>query len=322
VSGAGALGYLQRLAANEVDRPVGTIVYTAMLGPRGGIMCDLTITRLGEDRFWVVTGGAVGTHDIAWMRRHLPDDGSVSLVNRTSGLCCLGLWGPRARDVLAAVTESDVSNEAFPYMSARELFVGPVPVRALRISYVGELGWEIYAPAEFGGMLWDTLWEAGLAHGAVACGGGAYDSLRLEKGYRLWGQDIDEEHNAYEAGLGWAVRLGKGDFIGRDAAERIKAAGVTRRLCCLVADDPAAILVGKEPLLDGTRAVGYVTSAGYGATVGKSIAYGYLPVEYAEPGTVLSVWTGGRAEPFTVSAEPLFDPAMERLKDVRPAAVA
>jgi glycine cleavage system T protein len=322
VSGDGALAYLQRLAANEVDRPVGTIVYTAMLGPRAGIMCDLTITRLGEDRFWVVTGGAVGTHDIAWMRRHLPGDGSVSLVNRTSGLCCLGLWGPRARDVLASVTESDISNEAFPYMSARELFVGPVPVRALRISYVGELGWEIYAPAEFGGALWDTLWEAGAAFGAVACGGGAYDSLRLEKGYRLWGQDIDEEHNAYEAGLGWAVRLAKGDFIGREAAARIKETGVSRRLCCMVTEDPAAILAGKEPLLDGERPVGYVTSAGYGATVGKSVLYGYLPVEYAEPGTTLSVWTAGHAEPVVVSAEPLFDPAMERLKDVRPAAVA
>ena len=322
VSGEGALAYLQRLAANEVDRPVGTIVYTAMLGPRGGIMCDLTITRLGEDRFWVVTGGAVGTHDIAWMRRHLPADGSVSLVNRTSGLCCVGLWGPRARDVLASVTESDVSNEAFPYMSARELFVGAVPVRALRISYVGELGWEIYAPAEFGGALWDTLWEAGAAFGAVACGGGAYDSLRLEKGYRLWGQDIDEEHNAYEAGLGWAVRLAKGDFIGRDAAARIKEAGVSRRLCCLVTEDPAVVLVGKEPLLDGDRAIGYVTSAGYGATVGKSVLYGYLPVKYAEPGTTLSVWTDGHAEPVVVSAEPLFDPGMERLKDVRPAAVA
>jgi glycine cleavage system T protein len=322
VSGDGALAYLQRLAANEVDRPVGTIVYTAMLGPRGGIMCDLTITRLDADRFWVVTGGAVGTHDVAWMRRHLPGDGSVSVVNRTSGLCCVGLWGPRARDVLASVTESDVSNEAFPYMTARELFVGAVPARALRISYVGELGWEIYAPAEFGGALWDTLWEAGAASAAVACGGGAYDSLRLEKGYRLWGQDIDEEHNAYEAGLGWAVRLAKGDFIGRDAAARIKEAGVARRLCCLVTEDPAVILVGKEPLLDGERPVGYVTSAGYGATVGKSVLYGYLPVEYAEPGTALSVWTDGHAEPVVVSAEPLFDPAMERLKDVRPAAVA
>jgi glycine cleavage system T protein len=321
VTGPGALDYLQRLAANQVDRPIGTIVYTAMLGPRGGIMCDLTITRLDEETFWVVTGGAVGTHDIAWMRKHLPADGSVSLVNRTSGLCCLGLWGPRARDILAAVTEDDVANESFPYMRARELHVGAVPVRALRISYVGELGWEIYAAAEFGAMLWDEIWAAGAPRGLVACGGAAYDSLRLEKGYRLWGQDIDEEHNAFEAGLGWAVRLGKGDFIGRDAAARVEAEGVTRRLCCLVTEDPSVVLVGKEPLLDGDRAVGYVTSAGYGATVGRSILYGYLPVELSEAGTTLRVWSAGAAHAVQVMAEPLFDPAMERLKDV-PAAVA
>ena len=210
VHGPGALAFLQELAANDVDRPAGTIVYTAMCAPRGGIMCDLTITRLDEQRFLVVTGGAVGRHDIAWMSRHLPWDGSVVLEDKTSALCCIGLWGPRARDVLAALCEDDVSNEAFPYMAAREIHVGPVPVRALRISYVGELGWELYAPVEFGLTLWELLWEAGAGHGVVACGGAAYDSLRLEKGYRLWGQDIDEEHDPYEAGLGWAVRLEKG----------------------------------------------------------------------------------------------------------------
>ena len=289
-----------------------------MLSPRGGIMCDLTITRLAEDRFWVVTGGAVGKHDLAWMRRNLPADGSVSIHDRTSGLCCLGVWGPAARELVASVTEDDVSGEAFPYMSARELHIGYVPVRALRISYVGELGWEIYAPTEFGAALWDTLWAAGSAVGAVACGGGAYDSLRLEKGYRLWGQDIDEEHNPYEAGLGWAVRLGKGDFIGRDAAVRVKEAGVTRRLCCLVTDDPSVLLVGKEPVFDGERAVGYVTSAAYGATIGQSILYGYLPVALAEPGTRAGVHSEGARHGVTVVAEPLFDPGMERLKDLRP----
>jgi glycine cleavage system aminomethyltransferase T len=195
-----------------------------------------------------------------------------------------------------------------------------VPVRALRISYVGELGWEIYAPTEFGAELWDTLWRAGEPLGAVACGGAAYDSLRLEKGYRLWGQDIDEEHDPYEAGLGWAVRLGKGDFVGRDAAERIKADGVQRRLCCMVAEDPNRLFLGQEAILDGDRALGYVTSAGYGATVGESIVYGYLPVSHADPGTTLGVWSDGRAHPVTVTADPLFDPANERLKD--PAAQA
>jgi glycine cleavage system T protein len=315
VAGPGALRYLQHLAANDVDRAEGTVVYTAMLGPRAGIMCDLTITRLAEDRFLVVTGGAVGRHDIAWLRKNLPPDGSVHLEDRTSALCCIGLWGPRARDLLGELTADDISNEAFPYMTQRELHVGQVPVRALRISYVGELGWELYAPTEFGATLWDLLWEAGEPLGAVACGGGAYDSLRLEKGYRLWGADIDEEHDPYEAGLGWLVRLGKGDFLGRDAAQAIKEAGVTRRLCCLVTEDPAVRLTGKEPILDGASAAGYVTSAGYGATVGQSILYGYLPVALAEPGTRLTVYVEGALHPVTVSREPLFDPDNARLRD-------
>src|SRR3954465_4914791 len=281
VSGRGAGAYLQRLAANDVDRPVGTVVYTAMLGPRAGIMCDLTITRIDDERFWVVTGGAVGKHDLAWMRRNLPADGSVALHDRTSGLCCVGVWGPLARKLVQSVSEDDLGNEAFPYMSAREFHVGYVPVRGLRISYVGEFGWEIYAPTEFGAELWDTLWRAGEPLGAVACGGAAYDSLRLEKGYRLWGQDIDEEHDPYEAGLGWLVRLKKdAGFIGRDAAAAIKERGGERKLCCMIADDPARLLVGKEALLDGDRPLGYVTSAGYGATVRESILYGYPPLSH------------------------------------------
>jgi glycine cleavage system T protein len=317
VKGPGALRFLQRLAANDVDKPAGVIVYTAMLSPRGGIMCDLTITRLDEDRFWVVTGGAVGRHDVAWMRRNLPDDGSVVLTDLTSSLCCLGVWGPLARDLVGARSDDDLSNDALPYMRAGTLHIGHVPCRALRVSYVGELGWEIYAPAEFGRGLWDTLFEAGASVGAVACGGAAYDSLRLEKGYRLWGQDIDEEHNPYEAGLGWAVRLGKdADFIGRSAAAEIKERGVTRKLCCLVADDPAVMLVGKEPLLDRARAVGYVTSAGYGATLGESIAYGYLPIELSEPGAALAVHSAAAEHRVTVASEPRFDPEMSRLRDV------
>ena len=314
VSGPGAPAFLQRLAANDVDKPVGVIVYTAMLSPRAGIMCDLTVTRLDEERFWVVTGGAVGRHDIAWLRAHVPDDGSVTLTDLSSALCCVGVWGPLARELVGARTDDDLSA---PYMRAFELHIGHVRCRALRVSYVGELGWEIYAPSEFGRALWDTLWKAGRGVGAVACGGGAYDSLRLEKGYRLWGQDIDEEHDPFEAGLGWLVRLGKdAEFIGREAAAAIKERGVQRRLCCLVTDDPAVMLVGKEPLLDGDTPVGYVTSAGYGATMGESILYGYLPTRLAEPGMALAVHSAGADHPVTVVSEPRFDPEMARLKDV------
>ena len=316
VSGPGALGYLQMLAANDVDRAPGTIVYTAMLSARGGIMCDLTVTRLSDDAFLVVTGGAVGKHDLAWMRRHLPGDGSVHLEDQTSSSCCIGIWGPQARDLVASVSEDDLSNEAFPYMTMRELHIGYIRVRALRISYVGELGWELYAPTEFGLALWDTLWDAGAPFDAVACGGGAYDSLRIEKGYRLWGADIDEEHDPYEAGLGFAVKLNKDGFLGREAAARAKEEGARRKLCCLVLDDPHVVLVGKEPILDGERTLGYVTSAAWGATVEESIAYGYLPIDHSEVGTRVSIHSEGRRAAATVAAEPLFDPSMARLRDV------
>jgi glycine cleavage system T protein len=319
VTGPGSLAYLQRIAANDVDKAPGTIVYTAMLTPRGGIMCDLTITRIGEEEFFVVTGGAVGKHDLAWMRLHAPRDGSVHIDDQTSSFCCIGVWGPRARDLVGSISEDPLDNDAFPYMRARDLHIAHVPVRALRISYVGELGWEIYASTEFGLALWDALWAAGRDVGAVACGGGAYDSLRLEKGYRLWGQDIDEEHDPYEAGLGFAVKLDKPDFLGRDAARQAKERGPTRKLCCLVLEDPGVVLLGKEPILDGESVVGYVTSAGYGATVEESIAYGYLPAQLAEPGTGVTVHSEGRREPATVSAEPLFDPRMARLRDVEAA---
>ncbi len=316
VSGPGAAAFVQRLAANDVDKAANTIVYTAMLAPRGGIMCDLTVTRLAEDRFLVVTGGAVGRHDIAWMRRNLPEDGSVHLEDRSSGTCCVGLWGPRARDIAEAVSEEDLSNEAFGYMRSREAHIGYVPVRMLRISYAGELGWEIYAPTEFGPLLWDTLWAAGQPHGLIAVGGAAYDSLRLEKGYRLWGADIDEDHDPIEAGLGWAVKLDKGDFIGRETVERIKAEGISQKLCCLVVDDPGVVAVGKEPILAGEERVGWVTSAGYGPSVGESLLYAYLPVEHAEAGTALEVMVEGERTGVTVAEEPRFDPRSDRMRDV------
>ena len=245
VTGPGALQALQGLAANQMDRPVGAVTYTSMLTPRGGIKCDLTVTRLEEDRFLVITGGAMGLHDLDWIEAHLPGDGSARVEDLSSAYCCIGLWGPRARELLSSVCEEDLGDEAFPYLSARRLTVAEVPALALRISYVGEFGWEIYAPAEQGLRLWDILWQAGQPLGVIAAGGGAFDSLRLEKGYRLWGQDIHTEHNPYEAGLGFAVRMGKGDFVGWEALRRIRAQGVTRRLCCMTLDDPSAVVDGQ-----------------------------------------------------------------------------
>jgi glycine cleavage system aminomethyltransferase T len=297
-----------------MDQQVGRITYTSMLNERGGIVCDLTVNRLGSDRFWVITGGSTLYHDLAWLRRNLPEDGSVCISNLSSAYCCFGLWGPAARDVLRRASDDDVSNEAFPYFTSRPITIGYVPALASRISYVGELGWEIYAPTEYGLALWDTLWEAGQASGIIAAGGGAFESLRLEKGYRLWGSDIHTEYNPYEAGLGFAVRLRKGDFLGRAALEQARVQGVTRKLSCLTIDDPSVVVMGKEPILDGERVLGYVTSANYGYSVGKSVVYGYLPTAYTAEGTKVQVYFFGKLHPATVVKEPLFDPEMARLK--------
>jgi 4-methylaminobutanoate oxidase (formaldehyde-forming) len=212
------------------------------------------------------------------------------------------------------VSEDDFSNEAFPYLTAQHVTIGNIPVLALRVTYVGELGWEIYAPMEYGLKLWDTLWEAGQPLGMLAAGYRAIDSLRLEKGYRYWSADIHSEYNPYEAGLGFAVKLQKGDFLGREALERIKAQGVTRKLSCFIIDDPAAVALGGEPLLDGERVLGFVTSAGYGYTVRQSIVYGYLPVEYAVPGTRVELQLFGVLYGATVMKEPLYDPKNEKIK--------
>ena len=232
----------------------------------------------------------------------------------SSGQCCIGLWGPRARDLLSRVCEDDVSNGGFPYMTAKLVTIGEIPSLALRISYVGELGWEIYAPAEQGQKLWDTLWEAGRPLGLIAAGGGAFDSLRLEKGYRLWGNDIHTEYNPYEAGIGFAVRMSKGDFIGRDALSESRAQGLARKLCCMTFDDPSAVVVGKEPILDGDQVLGYVTSASYGHSIGRGMVYGYLPIDYAEVGTNVDVLYFGERLRATVANEPLYDRRGSRMK--------
>jgi glycine cleavage system aminomethyltransferase T/glycine/D-amino acid oxidase-like deaminating enzyme len=315
VQGPDACAYLERISANHIDRPAGTIVYTAMLTPSGGVRCDLTVSRKADDLFRVVTGGGSGQHDLAWMRAQIRDGERVTITERTGGLFALGLWGPRARDVLQAVTDEDVGNEAFPYLTARYINVGEVgPVWAQRISYVGELGWELYGQIAMGDRAWELLWEAGRDHGLIAAGLGAFDSLRLEKGYRLWGQDIHTEHDPLEAGLGFAVRWDK-DFQGKEALERIRdAGGPADRLACMTLDDPSAIVVGKEPIVHDGRVVAYVTSANYGYSIGRGIAYGYLPRGLAVEGTPVEIEYLGERVAATVAADPLFDPEHERLR--------
>jgi glycine cleavage system aminomethyltransferase T/glycine/D-amino acid oxidase-like deaminating enzyme len=314
IVGPGAVAFLQRVCANDIDVPTGTIVYTALLNSGGGIECDLTATRVTADRYLLITGTAVGNHDLGWLRRHAPDDGSVIINDLTPGRVCYALWGPRARDILAPLTTDDISDEGFPYLTARGITVGSVPVYALRVTYVGELGWELYAHTEFGRRLWDSLWEAGRPHGLVAGGYRAIDALRLEKGYRVWSSDITPDETPFEAGLGFAVRLDKGDFIGREALVAARAAGLRKRLRCLVLDDPGSIALGNEPVRVDGEIVGRVTSGGYGFAVERSLAYAYLPPERAAIGTRGDVEVFGRWVGFEVVAEPLYDPTGGRIR--------
>jgi glycine cleavage system aminomethyltransferase T/glycine/D-amino acid oxidase-like deaminating enzyme len=311
VEGPTAAPFLDRLTTNRVDRPVGTVVYSLLLDERGGVRSDLTIARLAHDRFQV---GANGPLDLDELLRQSSTDGDVSVRDITSGTCCIGLWGPRARDVLTSVTDADLSNEAFGYFRARDIWVGSVPVTALRLSYVGELGWELYTSADMGLRLWDTLWAAGRDHGVIAAGRGAFGSLRLEKGYRFAGVDMTTEHDPYEAGLGFAVRMDKGDFVGRRALEGKTAETAERRLVPLLIDDPAAVVMGKEPVHIDGRPAGYVTSAGFGYSIGSAIAYAWLPAAAARTGQRVAIRYFGEDVPATVADEPLFDREMTRLR--------
>jgi len=314
VRGPGALKFLNYVCANDIDQPIGTVIYTQCLNKRGGIECDFTVTRLDEERFFIITGTAFGQHDFSWLSLNMPEDGSVSLEDVSSSYACLGLWGPKARTILEKVTGDDVSNEGFPYMTAKRITVGDVPVIASRVTYVGELGWEFYCPMEYGLRLWDTLWEAGQPEGMVAAGYKAIDSLRLEKGYRYWSGEISPDYTPYEAGLGFAVKLDKGDFIGREALVKQKEAGTKQKLCCIAISDSRSIALGKEPIRVGDEIISWVTSGGYGYSVGVSMAYAYLPIEYAKPGTALNIEFFGTQVDAEVVKSPLWDPKGERIK--------
>jgi dimethylglycine oxidase len=313
VEGDGAARFVDYLCCNKMDVAVGNVVYTLWLTPKGGVRRDLTVARLAADKYWLFVGEGTLPQDLAWVRQHAPQDGSVSISDISNSFTALGLWGPNARRLLQKVTTADVGNEAFPYFTAQWLTIGLTPVLALRISYAGELGWEFHIPMDMALPVWDTLWAAGREFGLVAAGMGAFDSLRLEKGYRLWGGDVYTEYNPYEAGLGWTVKLNKGGFIGRTACQSLKAQPLQKKLCCLTFND-GGMALGYEPILANGRCVGHVTAANYGYAVGKFILYGYLPPAQAEIGTQLEVEYFGERYAATVVAEPLYDPKMVRLK--------
>ena len=310
VHGPGACALLQRMCANDVDRPLGSVIYTQLLNARGGIEADVTLVRLAADRYLYVTGTAFGSHNLAWLRQHLPV--GVYADDVTSSRTCYCLWGPRARDILQPLTKADLG---FPYMHAREISVGSVPLLASRVTYVGELGWELYAPAEYGLALYDLLLEAGAAHGLRGGGYRAIESMRLEKGYRAWGTDLTPETTPESAGVGFAVRLEKSAFTGQAAllAER-EAGGPAERLACLVLDDARSVCLGSEPVRIAGELCGRVTSGGYGYRVGRSIALAYVPAAHAVAGTRAEVEVFGEWVPAEVVEGALYDPAGGRIR--------
>ncbi len=310
VQGVGALLLLQTLCDNDVDKPVGTVIYTQMLNPRGGIECDLTVTRLGEHRFRLVTGTAFGQHDRAWVERHLPDDGSVVVTDVTSQYATIAMWGPLAREVLATVCRDDISNAAWAFMTAKELSVGDVWCTASRVTFVGEFGFELYCSMDYGLRLWTILREAGESFGMVVGGYRAIDSLRLEKGYRVWGSDLTPETTPYEAGLGFCVKLDKPvPFVGQEALRKQRESRLLSRLRCLVIGAVGFIAEGGEPIRYQSGVVGRVTSGGYGYTLQKGIAYGYLPQSIGW-GEVVEVEINGQWVQAMVTKEPVVPKAL------------
>ena len=313
IRGSAAAEFLERLTDNRVARDVGRITYTQMLNHDGGIECDFTVTRLALDRFRVITGTAFGRHDLSWIREHAPRDGSVEVEDMTSAYACVGLWGPASRLVLQGLTPTDISNQAFPYMSVGPLAIGSVPCLACRVTYVGELGWELYCPSEFGLRLWDTLLEAGAAHGLIGGGYKAVDSMRLEKGYRVWGADIGPEVDPYQAGLGFCVKLDKGDFLGREALLKRRERPAETRLVCIALDDPRSVALGSEPVRIAGETVGRVTSGGYGYSVERSIAYAFVPAK-TQTGAPVEIEIFGTWVPGRITEEPLYDPKGARIR--------
>jgi glycine cleavage system aminomethyltransferase T/glycine/D-amino acid oxidase-like deaminating enzyme len=331
VTGPGALDAVQRIAMRQMDVAIGRVVYTPILTPSGGFRSDLTIMRLGAEHFRVVTGGAHGMADLKWFADNMPEDGSAQVYDLTSAQTTLGLWGPRARDVLASITSADVSNEAFPFARCQSIEVGPVRALASRISYVGDLGWELYVPIEQGARLWDIVWEAGQPHGIVPAGIGVYGTTgRLEKCYRAFGFELDGEYDVVEAGMAWG-KVKDQDFIGREAHIRHREEEPAAVLCTLTVDDHTSSLgvqrfmLGREPVLtrDGAPLTdrkgrrSFVTTAGSGPSVGKYILMAYLPPEYAREGEQLAVEYMGDRYPVTVEiagSTSIFDPENTRVR--------
>ncbi|WP_254537025.1 GcvT family protein [Halomarina litorea] len=312
VAGEGACEFLQGLLTNDVDVSPGKMRYAAMLNEDGGVLADLTVSRLGDERFLLFTGGgSSATLHSRWVREHAPDDGSVSITVHDSGLSGVGVFGPDSRDVLQPLVETGLSNDAFPFYSVRETYLNGIPVTMLRLSYAGELGWEVYTPMEYGAQLWEEIEEAGADHDIVPMGWKALDSASMEKGYRLWGTDLTPEYTPFEAGIGFAVDMDT-DFVGKAALERQREAGIDRQLVPITLDESGEVVDTGAPVVVD-EVVGYAARADYGYTVDAGIVYAYLPTEYAEAGCSVTIRYEGEEYPATVRDEPLFDADMEKM---------
>ncbi|MFE4196666.1 FAD-dependent oxidoreductase [Paenarthrobacter sp. NPDC056912] len=317
VSGPGALKLLQELTTGDLAKKPGAVTYTLVLDEAGGVQSDITVARLSEDTFQLGANGNIDTAYFERAARHQTENGTTSdwvqVRDTTGGTCCIGLWGPLARDLISTVSNDDFTNDGLKYFRAKKVTIGGVTVTAMRLSYVGELGWELYTSADNGQRLWDALWKAGQPFGVIAAGRAAFSSLRLEKGYRSWGTDMTTEHDPYEAGLGFAVKMTKENFVGKAALEGRSEDSSARRLRCLTVDDGRSLVLGKEPVFYKDQAVGYVTSAAYGYSVRKPIAYAYLPAAVSLGDSVEIEYFGRRIQA-TVTEDPLYDPTMSRLR--------
>jgi sarcosine dehydrogenase len=319
LKGPDALEALNWICANNVDKPVGSLTYTQMLDDRGGIQCDLTVARVADDEFYIVTGTGFATHDFDWIERSIPPGMSAQLFDVTSGSTVLSLMGPNARQILQRVTSADVSNDAFRFGTHQFIGIAGCPVRALRVTYVGELGWELHLPVESAASVYDALMAAGRDLGLVNAGYRAIESCRLEKGYRAWGSDIGPDHTPHESGLSWAVKLKSGvSFRGR-AAVALQARNGVRKMLAVFTVDPSVVLLGRETIYRDGKRVGWLTSGGYGYTIGRSIGFGYV----RNPGGVTADFvTSGSYElevathrvVADVSIKPLYDPTGARTK--------
>ncbi len=320
MKGPDAAAVLDRICANDISRPAGRLTYTQLLNTRGGIECDLTVARLADDHFYIVTGTGFRTHDLAWIRDHMPKSADAKLSDITEEFGTLSLMGPKAREVLQQVTDADVSNAAFPFGCVQVIDIAGLPVRALRVTYVGELGWELHVPIHGIGKVFDALMDKGEDQLIAPVGYRALESLRLEKGYRAWGSDITPNDSPFEAGLGWAVKLKSGrDFIGRSACLEISSKPLVKQFAGFVTDDPSIVLVGRETILRNGEFAGYLTSGGYGYTIGKPIGYGYVrnpsgvTVDWLDSGSYELV-VANETVKANIALEPPVDPKMLKIK--------